>query len=265
VSPLPNATVNVLGSQSAAVQGVAAVVLRQGNYVKQVKAAVMDTAPFDVIISDHWLKKRHALIDMQGGHVLFRDKGKLFSLQCVSDRMLKQSLKSTAAPVIMSALQAKRIMRKPVDALLALVTPVVPDSVNSDLPANVQMLVKDFDDVFTDHAHYGGSNLHAEHEVIPLIDGAKPVRKPMFRYSPLEMEEMESQLRDLLVQGYIHPSTSPYAAPVLFVQQPRSDKLRYCFIDYRALNKVNNSQLLSVAAYPYNAGHALQCQGDDLA
>jgi hypothetical protein len=32
----------------------------------------------------------------------------------------------------------------------------------------------------------------------------------MFRYSPLEMEEMQKQITQLLLRGYIQPSSSPF-------------------------------------------------------
>ena len=44
-----------------------------------------------------------------------------------------------------------------------------------------------------------------------------------------------SQIEDLLAQGHICPSQSPYGAPILFV--PKKDGRWHMYIDYRALNK----------------------------
>jgi hypothetical protein len=48
--------------------------------------------------------------------------------------------------------------------------------------------------------------------------------------------ELKKQIDELLEKGYIRPSTSPWAAPVLFVEKKDGTK-RMC-IDYRSLNEV---------------------------
>src|SRR5438045_9655796 len=50
----------------------------------------------------------------------------------------------------------------------------------------------------------------------------------------MELQELRKQLDDLLRDGKISPSTSPYGAPVLFVKK-KDGSLRMC-IDFRALN-----------------------------
>ena len=65
--------------------------------------------------------------------------------------------------------------------------------------------------------------------------GSKPPYRPPYRLGSAEQDELEEQIKDLLAQGFIRPSCSPYGAPVLFV--PKKDgRWRMC-IDYRALNK----------------------------
>ena len=56
--------------------------------------------------------------------------------------------------------------------------------------------------------------------VIPTVPGAKPAYRAPYRLSPSEMKEVEKQISELLLQGLIEPSSSPYGAPVLFVQKP---------------------------------------------
>eukprot|EP00798_Chlamydomonas_sp_ICE-L_P018022 gene18022-biopygen26971 len=73
--------------------------------------------------------------------------------------------------------------------------------------------------------------------VCPLID---PLTSPKFsrghRLSPAELLEVEQQVKDLLAKGFIHPSSSPWGSPILFVAKP--DGSWRMAIDDRKLNKV---------------------------
>jgi hypothetical protein len=71
---------------------------------------------------------------------------------------------------------------------------------------------------------------------INLQPGATPPFRKSYRMSPAEQKEVERQVAELLKLGYIEPSTSPYGAPVLFVQK-KDGSLRMC-VDYRQLNKI---------------------------
>ncbi|GKG30975.1 hypothetical protein Tco_0423463, partial [Tanacetum coccineum] len=50
------------------------------------------------------------------------------------------------------------------------------------------------------------------------------------------MKELSVQLQELLEKGFIHPSSSPWGASVLFVKK-KDESFRMC-IDYRELNKL---------------------------
>ncbi len=54
--------------------------------------------------------------------------------------------------------------------------------------------------------------------------------------APVELKELQLQLQELLEKGFIHPSHSPWGAPVLFVKK-KDGMFRMC-IDYWELNKV---------------------------
>jgi hypothetical protein len=71
---------------------------------------------------------------------------------------------------------------------------------------------------------------------IELIPGTAAISKIAYRVSGPELVELKKQIDELLEKGYIRPNTSPWAAPVLFVEKKDGTK-RMC-IDYRSLNEV---------------------------
>ena len=86
-------------------------------------------------------------------------------------------------------------------------SPSGPDSLL--LQETLDKIVHDYPTVFTDAAPYGGSAIKIP-EVISTPGDPKPVNRPLFRYSPLEMEQIEKQVAELLKLGYIQPSASPW-------------------------------------------------------
>ena len=109
------------------------------------------------------------------------------------------------------------------------------ERVNPDMRGKLKELVDEFKDVFPDTLPKGRPPKRDIVHEIRTEEGAKPPSRPPYRLSPSEQDEMEEQVKDLLAQGFIRPSASPYGAPILFV--PKKDgRWRMC-IDYRALNK----------------------------
>lgn len=69
---------------------------------------------------------------------------------------------------------------------------------------------------------------------ITLVEGTQPANARPYRYSPLQKDEIERQVREMLDSGVIAHSMSPYAAPVLLVKK-KDGSWRFC-VDYRRLN-----------------------------
>nr|GFA60483.1 putative reverse transcriptase domain-containing protein [Tanacetum cinerariifolium] len=66
--------------------------------------------------------------------------------------------------------------------------------------------------------------------------GAAPVARAQYRLTPSEIKELSVQLQELLEKGFIHQSSSPRGASVLFVKN-KDGSFRMC-IDYSKLNKL---------------------------
>ena len=109
------------------------------------------------------------------------------------------------------------------------------ERVDPGVRGKLKELVDEFKDVFPDTLPKGRPPKRDIVHEIRTEEGAKPPSRPPYRLSPSEQDEMEEQVKDLLAQGFIRPSASPYGAPILFV--PKKDgRWRMC-IDYRVLNK----------------------------
>ncbi|KAI3686844.1 hypothetical protein L1987_80533 [Smallanthus sonchifolius] len=71
---------------------------------------------------------------------------------------------------------------------------------------------------------------------IDLAPGAAPIARAPYRLAPSELQELSTQLQELLDKGFIRPSLSPWGSSVLFFKK-KDGTFRMC-IDYRELNKV---------------------------
>jgi hypothetical protein len=72
--------------------------------------------------------------------------------------------------------------------------------------------------------------------IIDLLPGTAPTFKRPYMMSVEELKGLKKQLTELQETGYIRPSSSPWGAPVLFVQK-KDGSQRMC-VDYRSLNDV---------------------------
>jgi hypothetical protein len=96
-------------------------------------------------------------------------------------------------------------------------------------------IVSEFPDVFLEEL----PGLPLERKVefaIELIPDTAPISKRAYRVSGPKLVELKKQIDELLEKGYIRPSTSPWAAAVLFMEKKDGTK-RMC-IDYKSLNEV---------------------------
>ncbi|GJU86663.1 hypothetical protein Tco_1294209 [Tanacetum coccineum] len=89
--------------------------------------------------------------------------------------------------------------------------------------------VREFADVFPDEL----PGLPPAREIefgIELIPGAEPISKAPYRMAPVELKELKEQLQEMLENGFIRPSVSPWGAPVLFVKK-KDGSMRLWFMD----------------------------------
>jgi hypothetical protein len=79
-------------------------------------------------------------------------------------------------------------------------------------------VVRDFSDVFPEELLGMPSDTEVEF-VIDLLPGTAPISKWTYRMSVEELKELKKHLTELQEAGYICLSSSPWGAPILFVQK----------------------------------------------
>ncbi|KAK9075289.1 hypothetical protein SSX86_003612 [Deinandra increscens subsp. villosa] len=178
---------------------------------------------FDVVVGMDWLSKNQA--EIVCGEKVVRiplPSGETLSIQ---------GEKSGSKLRIISSMKTRKCLRKGCHAILAHVTEKKSEEKKlEDIP-----IVRDYPEVFPEDLPGLPPSRQVEFR-IDLVPGAAPVARSPYRLAPSEMQELSSQLQELLDKGFIRPSSSPWGAPVLFVKK-KDGSFRMC-IDYRELNKL---------------------------
>jgi hypothetical protein len=96
-------------------------------------------------------------------------------------------------------------------------------------------VVHDFPDVFLEEWSGMSPDRNIEF-LIELLPGTPPISKRPYRMPVNELVELKKQIAELQAKGFIRPSSSPWGAPILFVEK-KDGTQRLC-VDYRSLNEV---------------------------
>jgi hypothetical protein len=78
------------------------------------------------------------------------------------------------------------------------------------------LVVQEYLDVFLEELEGMPQDRDIEF-LIKLLPGTPPISKWPYRMPVNELVELKKQLAELQAKGFIHPSSSPCGAPVLFV------------------------------------------------
>jgi hypothetical protein len=186
-------------------------------------AILLEMSEFDVVLGMDWLHKYHAKVLCREGRIVLSPPG----FPKVEFR-ISRSVRETK---MISALKAQSFLRKGCSAFLVSLM----QSVKAPTSLDEFDVVRDYPDVFPQELP--GLPLPREVEFcIDLLPGTAPISKAPYHMAPAELEELKKQLQELMIQGFIRPSVSPWGAPVLFVKK-NDGSLQLC-IDYLLLNQV---------------------------
>jgi hypothetical protein len=130
-----------------------------------------------------------------------------------------KEMEFVAEPVVTAKGVANRAMVNQMDAGQGLEVPVV----------------NEFTDVFPEELPDMPPDRDIEF-VIELKPGTSPIYKTSYRMAAPELVELKEHIKELPEKWFIHLSSSPWGAPVIFV--PKKDGTQMLCVDYRALNEV---------------------------
>jgi hypothetical protein len=223
--------------------------IRMQGYRGAVQAFVLESIleGFDVVLGDAWMRQHSVTLNYCARRMELR-KGKRHLSLAPSDLTAQASGAKEHRLVSIAAI--RRALRKGDEAQHAFLVVVTAAGGNTTMqaPANglgeagVRMAQTSLDSILQEYADVMPDDLPAGlppergvgHIILLLADNLKPPNRPLYRLSPLEMEEAKRQVADLLAKGFIEPSTSNYGASIWFVKK-KDGSLRKC-VDWRALN-----------------------------
>ena len=113
----------------------------------------------------------------------------------------------------------------------------------NNVPWQLRPLLEEFEDIFPDTLPQGlppsgkvgtGQDMHIE-----VQNGTQPQWRAAYKTSPGDAKIMQTQIEELITQGRIRPSTSPWSAGTILVGKKDADGLKtgdWMCGDYRPLN-----------------------------
>nr|AAN04995.1 retrotransposon protein, putative, Ty3-gypsy sub-class [Oryza sativa Japonica Group] len=173
---------------------------------------LLESKDLDVILGMDWLARHRGVIDCASRTIkLTNAKGEVVTSQSLVPRKPGISLNQAAGEE--QEVAVEKITKK-----------------LEDIP-----IVREYPEVFPDDLTTMPPKRDIEFR-IDLVPGTAPIHKRPYRMGANELAEVKKQVDEQLQKGYIRPSTSPWGAPVIFVE--KKDKTKRMCIDYRALNEV---------------------------
>ena len=128
------------------------------------------------------------------------------------------------------ALRARRLLQQGLSGFLAYFSDT---RVEATPDMSKVLIVRDFPDVFSEDLHGVPPERQVEFH-IDLVLRVAPIAKALYCLAPDEMQELSTQLQELLDRSFILPSSSPWGVPIMFMK--RNDGLHRMCIDNRELN-----------------------------
>ena len=132
-------------------------------------------------MGNEWLSKHKAILDYEKKTVVLRCSDQ--------SELIVQGIRSSAMSNMISAMQARRFLRKGCETFFALIL----DSKRAQVDVEKIPIVREFPDVFPEEF----SSIPLEREVdlsIEIVPGTTPISRAPYRIAPSELKELRLQL-----------------------------------------------------------------------
>lgn len=244
ISPRSLETAEEMTNNKPVVSNITHISLDLDGYVTpKLWLYVVPKSTHKIILGKKWLEDQDAVIHAKEQRLDLRKAGgKIFSV-----KRWRNELRNVARPrltsigIITSMIKSIPICRaslEDINKALRIKPKLSLENAQNHLPDQV----KDFAHLFSDNN--GADELPPlrgplDHAINLKQENNKPVTPPwgpLYSMSREELLVLRKTLTDLLKKGWIRPSSSPAAAPVLFAKKPNGG-LRLC-VDYRGLNAI---------------------------
>jgi hypothetical protein len=169
------------------------------RYYMEVNVMSIELHDFDLILGMDWLSNHKAQIYCFS---------KTMTLQGSDGKIITFRGERNVMPnCVISVMTVSKLMRKRCMAYLAY---IIDSEKKNEVEFNNIPIMREFSDVFPEEL--SGLPLEREVEVsIDILLGISPTT-----WAPAELVELKVQLQKLLQRGFIHPSSLPWGALVLF-------------------------------------------------
>ncbi|HEY4964471.1 MAG TPA: reverse transcriptase family protein, partial [Candidatus Saccharimonadales bacterium] len=215
------------------------------NFVSKEQYYVLDGLEVDFVLSIAYVRKHNIVLRPSEGVLTIPDrKGNPIVIREILDNKAYK-VEANNVSVLTSCISAKQ-WRKDVKAgfecyffhLHPSEVPEQPKLKGFKVGPNcgrVPEILEEFSDMLPNKLPKGLPPRREVDHHIELQPGSAPQAKSSYRLNLNEQNLLKDSLKELLEQGFIQPSKSPYGAPAIFAAK-KDGALRLC-ADYRALNK----------------------------
>jgi hypothetical protein len=188
-------------------------------------ARVLQLKGYDMILGADWLATHSPMyIHWQKKKMRFTHQGARITLRGVKDKT------NTCSKLKVGKLQG--LLKKGGISQLVQLSFQQKAKPQQVTPPEISELVEQYDHLFQEPKGLPPQR-QWDHN-ITLMPGVQLVNIKPYRYNPTQKDEIERQVREMLVNGVVQPSRSPFSSPVLLVKK-KDGSWRFC-VDYRQLN-----------------------------